>query len=110
MAEHSLAKLYTRAFTEHWDELAFTDYEGDDFTYKEVAKSIKSLHLFYQIMGIRRGDKIAVIGRNSAHWGSVFLSAVSAGIVIVPILPDFNEPNTNHIINHSEVKLIFAAK
>ena len=110
MAKNSLAELYNNSFQKNWDDLAFSDYEGGDFKYKDVAEIIKSLHLFYQIMGIQRGDKVAVLGRNSAHWGSVFLSAISAGIIIVPVLPDFNKSNTNHIINHSEVKIIFSAK
>ncbi len=110
MAKSSLAKLYTNAFHKNWDNFAFTDYEGKTFKYRDVAKLIKSLHLFYQIMGIQRGDKIAVLGRNSAHWGATFLSAISAGLVIVPILPDFNENDTNHIINHSEAKIVIGAK
>jgi long-chain acyl-CoA synthetase len=110
MAKNSLAKLYTKTFHKNWENIAFTDYEGNDFKYSDVAKIIKSLHLFYQISGIQRGDKIAVLGRNSAHWGAVFLSAISAGLVIVPILPDFNENDTNYIINHSESKIIIGAK
>src|SRR5690606_17719964 len=109
MANQTLSNLYTSAFQKNWDSLAFSDYEGSDFKYSEIATTIKSLHLFYQLSGIQRGDKIAVLGRNSSHWGAVFLSAVSAGIVIVPILPDFNESNTNHILNHSEAKLLFGA-
>ncbi len=110
MALPDLAKLYTNAFNENWDKLVFSDYEGKDFKFSEVASTIKSLHLFYQKMEIKRGDKIAVLGRNSASWGTVFLSAISAGIIIVPILPDFNKDNTNHIINHSEAKLVIGAK
>ncbi len=110
MASPDLAKLYTGSFHKNWDNLAFSDYEGKDLKYSEVATNIKSLHLFYQIMGIQRGDKIAVLGRNSANWATVFLSAISAGIVIVPILPDFNNSNTNHIINHSEAKLVIGAR
>ena len=110
MANNTLSNLYTKAFRENWNEKAFTDYEGKDFNYADVAKIIKSLHLFYQLSGLQRGDKIAVLGRNSAHWGSVFLSAISSGIVIVPVLPDFNDSNTNHIINHSEAKLVIGAK
>lgn len=110
MAKNSLAALYNDSFQKNWDGLAFSDYEGGSFKYKDVAEIIKSLHLFYQITGIQRGDKIAVLGRNSAHWGSVFLSAISAGITIVPVLPDFNKSNTNHIINHSEAKIVFGAK
>jgi long-chain acyl-CoA synthetase len=110
MAKNSLAKLYTDTFHKNWENYAFTDYEGNDFKYRDVAKIIKSLHLFYQISGIQRGDKIAVLGRNSANWGATFLSAISAGLVIVPVLPDFNENDTNHIINHSEAKIVIGAK
>ncbi len=110
MKNHTLAKLYTNAFHKNWDNLAFSDYEGNDFTYKEIAKIIKSLHLFYQISGIKKGDKIAILGRNSAHWGATFLSAISANLVPVPIMPDFNENDTNHIINHSESKIVIGAK
>jgi long-chain acyl-CoA synthetase len=110
MAIHTLSNLYNQAFHKNWDNLVFSDYEGSNYTFKEVATSIKSLHLFYQLTGLQKGDKIAVLGRNSANWGTVFLSALSSGIVIVPILPDFNESNINHIINHSESKLIIGAK
>lgn len=110
MANYTLSKLYNDAFHNNWDNTAFSDYEGKSYTFSEIATNIKSLHLFYQLTNLQRGDKIAVLGRNSSNWGTVFLSALSAGIVIVPILPDFNESNINHIINHSEAKLIIAAK
>lgn len=110
MKKSSLAKLYTDTFHVNWENFAFSDYEGKDFKYKEVAKTIMSLQLFYQIMGLQRGDKIAVLGRNSANWGSASLSAVSSGLVIVPVLPDFNKNDTNHIINHSESKIVIGAK
>ncbi len=110
MKNYSLAKLYSNSFQNNWDNLAFSDFGGDTFKYSDVAKKIKSLHLFYQLTGINRGDKVAVLGRNSANWGITFLSAISAGLVIVPILPDFNNNDTSHIINHSEAKLLIGAK
>ncbi len=110
MKKSGLGNLYTDAFHKNWDKIAFSDFEGNDFYYRDVAKIIKSLHLFYQLLGIQKGDKIAVFGRNSAHWASTFLSSVSAGLVIVPIMPDFDEENTNHIINHSESKIVIGAK
>ena len=110
MKNHTLAKLYTDSFHKNWENLAFSDYEGNDFKYKEVAQIIKSLHLFYQISGIQKGDKIAILGRNSAHWGATFLSAIAANLVPVPVMPDFNENDTNHIINHSESKIVIGAK
>lgn len=110
MRNRTLAKLYTNSFHNNWERLAFSDYEGKDFKYKELATIIKSLHLFFQIMGFQKGDKIALLGRNSAHWGAGFLSAISAGLVPVPIMPDFSEHDTNHIINHSESKIVFGTK
>ncbi|HSO88295.1 MAG TPA: AMP-binding protein [Draconibacterium sp.] len=110
MEKSSLAKLYTHSFHNNWDNAAFSDYEGKDFKYNKVAQIIMSLQLFYQIMGLQKGDKIAVLGRNSAHWGATFLSAISSGLIIVPVLPDFNKSDTNHIINHSEAKIVIGAK
>ncbi len=110
MTKSTLANLYTSSFHKNWESFAFSDYEGKSVTYSEVATDIKSLHLFYQILGLKPGDKIAVLGRNSANWSTVFLSAISAGIIIVPILPDFNQSNTNHIINHSEARIVIGAK
>jgi long-chain acyl-CoA synthetase len=110
MENSSLAKLYNQSFQNNWEKTAFTDYEGKDFKYCDVAKTIMSLQLFYQIMGLQKGDKVAVLGRNSANWGATFLSAVSSGLVIVPVLPDFNKNDTNHIINHSESKIVIGAK
>ena len=110
MKDSILANIYTQSFRKNWDFTAFTDYEGNNYTYSEVASNIKSLQHFYQLVGLRRGDKIAVLGRNSANWGTTFLSAISAGMVIVPVLPDFNDSDTNHIINHSESKIVICAK
>jgi len=110
MKKSSLAKLYTETFHNNWDKLAFSDYEGKDFNYGEVAKMILSLQLFYQIMGLQKGDKIVVLGRNSANWGAAFLSAISSGLVIVPVLPDFSKSDTSHIVNHSEAKIVIGAK
>jgi long-chain acyl-CoA synthetase len=110
MTMTTLAQLYEKPILENWDNLAFTDFDGGDFKYGEVAEIIKSLQLFYQVAGIKKGDKIAVLGRNSARWGITFLSVLTSGAIIVPILPDFSVTDTNHILNHSEAKIVFAQK
>jgi len=110
MERITLAGLFTGTFHKNWDNLVFSDYEGKSVKYCEVAGQIMALQLFYQLSGLQRGDKIGVLGRNSANWGVIFLSAVSSGLVIVPILPDFNKNDINHIINHSETKILIAAK
>lgn len=106
----TLSKLYSTTFQKNWDGLAFSDFDGGDMTFTEAAGIIKSLHLFYQVSGVRQGDKIAVLGRNSARWGTIFLSAITSGTVIVPVLPDFSVKDTNHILNHSESKIAFVSK
>jgi long-chain acyl-CoA synthetase len=110
MESKSLSKLYTTAFVKNWNNTVFSDFDGGDYTFAEVATMIKSLHLYYQVSGIRKGDKVAVLGRNSARWGTIFLSAVTSGSVIVPVLPDFNVKDTNHILNHSESRILFVSK
>ena len=106
----SLAQLVEKPLLANWDNLAFSDFDGDDFTYGQLAENIKSLHLFFQFSGIKKGDKIAVVGRNSSRWGITFLSVLTSGAVIVPVLPDFNVSDTNHILNHSEAKIVFVQK
>lgn len=106
----TLSKLYSTAFQKNWDRLAFSDFDGGDMTFSDAAGIIRSLHLFYQVSGVRQGDKIAVLGRNSARWGTIFLSALTSGTVIVPVLPDFSVKDTNHILNHSESKIAFVSK
>ena len=110
MVTTGLAQLYEKPFLAHWDNVAFSDFDGGDFTYAEVAEMIKSLQLFYQVSVIKKGDKIAVLGRNSARWGTTFLSVLTSGAIIVPVLPDFSVNDTNHILNHSESRIVFAQK
>jgi len=110
METKTLAALYNHSFRDNWEGEAFSDWEGSTLRFKDVAEIIKSLHLFYQLCGIQKGDKIAVLGRNAAHWGSVFLSALSEDLVIVPILPDFSLENTNHIVTHSESKILIGSR
>lgn len=96
-----------RSIVRNWDRKALTDYKGVTLQYKDVARKIAKFHIVLESAGIRPGDKIAVCGRNSAHWGVVFLATVTYGAVIVPILHEFKADNIHHIVNHSEAKLLF---
>ena len=85
---------------------ALTDYKGATLQYKDVARKIEKLHIIFELSGIKQGDKIAVCGRNSSHWGVTFLAAVTYGAVIVPILHEFKSDNIHNIVNHSEARLL----
>ena len=89
----------------NWDLPALTNLGSSTFTYKDVARKIAKLHILYRETGLKPGDKIALCGRNSAQWCVAFLSAVTYGAVIVPILADFKPDNIQHLINHSDARL-----
>ena len=91
----------------NWDANALTDYKGITLQYKDVARKIAKFHIILEMAGIQPGDKIAVCGRNSAHWAVTFLATVTYGAVIVPILHEFKADNIHNIVNHSEAKLLF---
>lgn len=96
-----------QSIIKNWDLSALTDYKGITLQYKDVARKIAKFHLVFESAGIQPGDKIAVCGRNSAHWAVTFLATVTYGAVIVPILHEFKADNIHNIVNHSEAKLLF---
>ena len=96
-----------QSIIKNWDANALTDYKGITLQYKDVARKIAKFHIILEMAGIQPGDKIAVCGRNSAHWAVTFLATVTYGAVIVPILHEFKADNIHNIVNHSEAKLLF---
>ncbi|MGL5958218.1 MAG: AMP-binding protein [Phocaeicola sp.] len=105
--KQSFIALVEKSIKENWDLNALTDYKGTTLQYKDVARKIEKLHLLFEKGGIKKGDKIAVCGRNSSHWGVTFLATITYGAVIVPILHEFKADNVHNIVNHSESKLLF---
>jgi long-chain acyl-CoA synthetase len=91
----------------NWDLPALSDYNGEKLTYADTGNYILKFHILFDRMGIKKGDKIALVGKNSARWCCIYLSAVSYGAVVVPILPDFKPDDIQSIINHSDSILLF---
>jgi len=110
MIKENFIKLYENSFRENWDLPCYTDYgENNIYTYGEVAWEIARLHLVFKHCSLRRGDKIAVIGKNNAHWCIAYMATVTYGAIIVPILQDFNPNDVHHIVNHSESVFLFTS-
>ena len=105
--EHQFIDYIEQSIIKNWDKDALTDYKGITLQYKDVARKIAKFHIVLESAGIQPGDKIAVCGRNSAHWGVTFLATITYGAVIVPILREFKADNIHNIVNHSEAKLLF---
>ena len=102
-------ELIENSIKAHWEQPALTDLKGNTFYYKDMAEEIAKLHIVFKKTGIRKGDKIALMSRNSSRWAICFFGILSYGAVAVPILNDFKPENVYHIINHSETKLFFVA-
>lgn len=91
----------------NWESLALTDFQGQSFQYRDVARKIAKLHLLFEHCGLKAGDKIALCGRNSAQWSIALLASLTYGTVAVPILHDFKADNIHHLVNHSDARLFF---
>ena len=108
MLDRNLIKIYEQSFRENREMSALTDYfKGENFSYYELAKEVAKLHLMFKEMGIEKGDKIALIGRNNTRWCISYIATITYGAIIVPILQDFNPNDVVNIVNHSESRLLF---
>lgn len=94
----------------YWDLPAFTDYPGPAVTYGEAARRMAWLHGLYKECGLQKGSKIALAGKNGSNWALVWLSAVTYGGTVVPILANFSPEDTAHIVNHSDAEILFIAR
>ncbi|MEN6588074.1 MAG: AMP-binding protein [Proteiniphilum sp.] len=108
MIQQNFIKLYEDSFKKNWDLPALTDYkEGTSYTYGELAREIAKLHLLFSELGIEKGDKISLVGKNHSSWAIVFMATITYGAIIVPILHEFTPESITHIIRHSDSKLLF---
>ena len=106
--QDNLVKIFESSFRENWVSQAVTDYGmAHTLTYGELATLIAQMHVLFEQCGIRKDDKIAVMGKNNSNWVATYLATVTYGAIIVPILQDFKANDAIHIINHSGAKLLF---
>jgi long-chain acyl-CoA synthetase len=103
----NLIALFEAAIRDNWDLTALSDYGGESFTYKEIGARIVNVHSLFKAAGIQKGDHIALLGKNSAHWCMIYLATVTYGAVIVPILPDFKAADVHYIVTHSDSVILF---
>ena len=103
----SFNEIIEKCIIDNWDLDALTDYKGITLQYHDVARKIEKLHIMFENSGVQRGDKIALCGRNSAHWAVAFLATLTYGAVAVPILHEFTPEQIHNIVNHSESKILF---
>ena len=103
----SFNELIQNSVVKNWDKDSLTDFKGATLQYHDVARKIEKLHIMFESSGVKKGDKIALCGRNSASWAVAFLATLTYGAVAVPILHEFTADQIHNIVNHSEAKLLF---
>lgn len=91
----------------NWNLDALTDYKGTTLQYHDIARKIEKLHILFENSDVKKGDKIAVCGRNSSQWAVAFLAIITYGAIVVPIQNEFKPEQIHNIVNHSESKLLF---
>lgn len=109
MIKKRFVSYVEESIVKNWNLPALSDYNGEKLTYGDTGTFILKFHLLFSRMGIRKGDKIALVGKNSARWCAVYLAVTSYGAVVVPILPDFKPDDIQSIINHSDAILLFSS-
>ena len=108
MSNENLLRIYASSFRKNWELPALTEFgSGQTMTYADMARRIAALHLLFKECGVKRGDKIAVMGKNSFSWVVVYMATLTYGAVVVPVLHDFNVQDAQHIINHSDSVMLF---
>ena len=104
--KHYFTRLQ-EAMKANWERPALGNFRGEVFTYGEVATNIEKLHVLYEAIGLKKGDKVALCAKNSARWGIAFFSANTYEAVVVPILADFHPDSVNSLVDHSESTVLF---
>lgn len=102
-----MGSALAEGFRLRWAGSGFTDWGSEGYTYAQMAQRIKRFHIYFQELGLEPGDRIALVGRNSPHWAIAFLSVMTYGAVVVPILHEFKPGNIHHLVNHSDARLLF---
>ena len=97
----SLNLLIEESIKKNWDSMALSDMGGINYQYKDVAETIVKLHIMFKAAGVKKGDRVAICGKNSSNWVVVLLACLTSGVVAVPVLHEFKPDTVMHLVNHS---------
>lgn len=103
----SLNAIIKESVIKNWDLMAFSDMGGMNYRYKDVAEYVEKLRILFDAAGLKRGDKVAICGKNSSNWAVTFIACISSGLVAVPLLHEFKPDVLHHLINHCGAKMLF---
>ncbi|MGN1226674.1 MAG: AMP-binding protein, partial [Candidatus Cryptobacteroides sp.] len=104
---HNYLNLLNSTIKENWEQKALCFFQGEEITFEGLARHIAHFHLYFDQVGIKKGDKIAICAKNTNRWAVSFLSVNTYGAVIVPILADFTPDSVNSLVDHSDSLILF---
>lgn len=99
--------ILQKTMRENWEKPVLSDYQGETFTFADLASQMARLHRVFDAAGVKPGDRVALAAKNSARWAMAFLSIATYRGVAVSILADFNPLDIAGLVNHSESKVLF---
>ncbi|MCC5928578.1 MAG: AMP-binding protein [Cyclobacteriaceae bacterium] len=109
MHKENLVYTFETALRTNWNLVAFSDNKGENkLSYQQVAEKIMRLHMAFSAAGIKKGNKVAIIGKNTSFWALTYLASISYGAVVVPVIPELKTDDMHHIVNHSDASILFA--
>ena len=106
----SLNELFEKSFKKYWEFKALTDFHGETLYYRDLVRRIRMIHIGFEKCGLKKGDKVALCGRNQANWAVSFMATITYGAVVVPILHEFKPGNIQHLVNHSDARIFFVGE
>ncbi len=109
MTFHTLGELLRNSVEKFASKVAFSMHEGEEVTFAEVGERVAKVQEILTGAGLKAGDKVALLSRNTPNWGIGYFAVTAAGMVVVPILPDFSDEELDMIIEHSEAKALLVS-
>ncbi len=79
-------------------------------TYHDFYERVLAVVAMLEKLGIKPGDKVAILSANMPNWGVTYFAITWMGAVVVPLLPDFSEQEIKNVFEHSEAKAMFVSR
>ena len=109
MTFNTLYEIVKHSVEKFTERIAFSMIGGEDVSYKEVGERIDKVQELLLNAGVNAGDKVVILSSSMPNWSVSYFAVTSAGMVAVPILPDFTGAELDLIIEHSEAKAILVS-
>lgn len=102
----TLCDIYTNSVTQYGERKAFSTINKEEITFKQFGGKVEKLVQIFDEAGLKREDKIAILGGNMPNWAVSFFAITTSARIAVPILPDFTAFEIVNIMEHSDCKAI----